>query len=152
MHSKRGRLDRFRTRAERDRFLQQEIASIEAHRTVQGKALQTTKQELEVAKTGLREVEEQLKGLEEKGEDSRVRVRELMDEMGKAQEESVMLKEKRKDLWREDAKLETSKTHARDELRTAERTLASMMDKVRGHRLGLQLQLTIWLCRIRAWV
>jgi structural maintenance of chromosome 3 (chondroitin sulfate proteoglycan 6) len=36
-----------------------------------------------------------------------------------------------RDLWREDAKLETTVGHARDELRTAERTLATMMDKVR---------------------
>lgn len=34
-----------------------------------------------------------------------------MDEMGKAQEWSVVLKEKRMDLWREDAKLEIRNMH-----------------------------------------
>lgn len=35
-----------------------------------------------------------------------------------------------RELWREDAKLDTTVGHARDELRTAERNLATMMDKV----------------------
>jgi hypothetical protein len=38
--------------------------------------------------------------------------------------------EQRKDLWREDAKLDSTRTHAADELRSAERNLASMVDKV----------------------
>ena len=36
-----------------------------------------------------------------------------------------------RDLWREDTKLESTVSHERDELRSAERNLASMMDKVR---------------------
>lgn len=35
-----------------------------------------------------------------------------------------------RDLWREDAKLDSTVAHAREELRTAERALAGMMDKV----------------------
>lgn len=35
-----------------------------------------------------------------------------------------------RELWREDAKLDTTVGHARDELRQAERHLATMMDKV----------------------
>jgi structural maintenance of chromosome 3 (chondroitin sulfate proteoglycan 6) len=39
--------------------------------------------------------------------------------------------EKRRDLWREDTKLDSLVSHAVDELRTAERSPAGMMDKVR---------------------
>ena len=35
-----------------------------------------------------------------------------------------------RELWREDAKLDTTVGHARDELRAAERALSTMMDKV----------------------
>lgn len=35
-----------------------------------------------------------------------------------------------RDLWREDAKLETTVSHAKEQLRESERTLSGMMDKV----------------------
>ena len=38
--------------------------------------------------------------------------------------------ERRKDLWREDSKVDNLVSRASDELRTAERALAGMMDKV----------------------
>ena len=41
-----------------------------------------------------------------------------------------MLNHLSRDLWREDTKLESTVSHERDELRSAERNLASMMDKV----------------------
>jgi structural maintenance of chromosome 3 (chondroitin sulfate proteoglycan 6) len=40
-----------------------------------------------------------------------------------------------RELWREDAKLDTTVGHARDELRAAERALSTMMDKVCYHSL-----------------
>jgi structural maintenance of chromosome 3 (chondroitin sulfate proteoglycan 6) len=41
------------------------------------------------------------------------------------------LGERRKELWREDSKLGGVLAHAGDELKSAERNLASMMDKVK---------------------
>ena len=57
-------------------------------------------------------------------------------------EEAVRLKdqlteltERRKDLWREDTRLDSMVSRAADELRTAERALAGMMDKVRIQKM-----------------
>ena len=57
-------------------------------------------------------------------------------------EEAVRLKdqlteltERRKDLWREDTRLDSMVSRAADELRTAEWALAAMMDKVRIQKM-----------------
>ena len=44
--------------------------------------------------------------------------------------EMSSLTERRKEVWREDARLDSVLSHAADELRSAERHLAGMMDKV----------------------
>ncbi|KAH9913356.1 hypothetical protein B0H21DRAFT_896218 [Amylocystis lapponica] len=120
LYSKRGRLNRFHTRAERDRYLRSEITSMEAYRNSQATSLD-----------GLRRVE----GAQERVEDGRQRARTLGEEVAKLKDEHAELSERRKELWREDTKLGNLVTHEADELRTAERNLASMMDKDTGSGL-----------------
>lgn len=130
LFAKRGRLDRFRTKAERDRFLRAEIASVEAYGSAQRGALEGARIELEKARTGLREVEDRLEGADDSQEDARRRVKELAEQLATLKDEHAELTEKRKDLWREETKLKSLVDNESDELRTAERSLASMMDKV----------------------
>lgn len=47
-----------------------------------------------------------------------------------------------RDLWREDAKLESTVGHAREELKAAERHLAGMMDRVRTRGGQSSLEIT----------
>ncbi|KAI0058717.1 RecF/RecN/SMC protein [Artomyces pyxidatus] len=136
LYAKQGRLNRFRTRSERDGYLKQEIASIEAHRRAQTAALQATRVELQTARGALTEVEGQLVGLHHRAEDGRTRVKEIADGLVKMGDERAQLIEQRKDLWREDAKLDSTRSHAAEELKIAERLLASMMDKDTG--MGLR--------------
>ena len=130
LHSKRGRTGHFRTRAERDAYLRQEIASVEAHQRTQTAALDAAREELNTVRGSLADVDTQLQGIDGRTEEARARVREIGEELIRLQEEKTQKTEQRKDLWREDAKLDTTSRHARDELRAAERTLAGMMDKV----------------------
>ncbi|KAI0046003.1 RecF/RecN/SMC protein [Auriscalpium vulgare] len=141
LYAKRGRVKRFRTLAERDAYLKQEISSIETHGHAQTAALETTRGELAAARGMLGEVDGQLKALQDRAEDGRTRVKELGDEHAKLADEKAQLIERRKDLWREDAKLDSTRSHARDELRSAERQLAGMMDKDTG--MGLRAVDTI---------
>jgi hypothetical protein len=85
---------------------------------------------LEDAQEKLREAEagaEELRtGLEERKE----KIREWGRDHGDLKEEEGKIADQRKELWREDAKLESTVSHAREELKAAERHLASMMDRV----------------------
>ena len=130
LYAKRGRLDKFRTKAERDRYLRAEIAGMEAFRRTQSAALGSLEGELESARHSLEEINENIEATQKRAEDGRNRVRELGEKIAKLKDDQAEKSEQRKELWREDTKLESLVTHAADELRSAERTLASMMDKV----------------------
>ncbi|TFY79932.1 hypothetical protein EWM64_g4080, partial [Hericium alpestre] len=132
LYAKQGRLNRFRTRAERDKFLQQEITSIQSHQRSQTTALDATRRELETARRSLTEVATRLDGVQDRAEDGRNKVKELSEQLAKLSDERARLVERRKDLWREDAKLDSVTRHAADELRSADRLLAGMMDKDTG--------------------
>lgn len=130
LYAKQGRLNRFRTRADRDQYLRSEIASVEAYRASQANALEGLRNELSNSRTRLQEVKNRMDGVQERGEDGRQRARELGKEIAALKDQHAELAERRKELWREDAKLSTVRDHAAEELKTAERNLASMMDKV----------------------
>ena len=132
LYAKRGRFDKFRTKAERDRYLRAEIASMQQFRTGQANALAGLEQELVRAQQSLAQVNRSIDATQAKAEDARNQVRELGEKMAQLKGEQTEKTEHRKELWREDAKLESLVTNAADELRGAERTLASMMDKVRS--------------------
>ncbi|KAA1469211.1 RecF/RecN/SMC protein [Dentipellis sp. KUC8613] len=132
LYAKQGRLNRFRSRAERDAFLRKEIASIDAHQRAQNAALTRTREELAAARRSLQEVEQKLRDTHDRAEDGRTKTRELGEQLAELAEQRAQLVERRKDLWREDAKLDSVSRHAGDELRAAERQLASMMDKDTG--------------------
>ncbi|KAF8212443.1 RecF/RecN/SMC protein [Mycena galopus ATCC 62051] len=136
LFAKQGRGAKFRTKAERDAFLKQEITSMSAFRTSQAAALQTTKTGLRDAQKGLGEIDTQIAGVQGKVEDGREKTKELQEEIAGLKEKQNELTEKRKDLWREDTKLESLVGRASSELKTAERALAGMMDKDTGLGLG----------------
>ncbi|KAH9892892.1 structural maintenance of chromosome protein 3 [Cubamyces lactineus] len=135
LYAKRGRLDKFRTKAERDRYLRAEIAGMEAFRRTQTAALGGLEGELRSARDSLKEINDNINATQKRAEDGRNRVRELGEKIAQLKDDQAEKSEQRKELWREDTKLESLVTHAADELRGAERTLASMMDKDTGNGL-----------------
>ncbi|KAJ7738464.1 structural maintenance of chromosome protein 3 [Mycena maculata] len=136
LFAKQGRGAKFHTKAERDAFLKQEIASMGTYKTSQAAALQTTKGELRDAQKGLGEIDTQIAGVQSKIEDGRQKSKGLAEDINGLKEKQAELVEKRKDLWREDTKLESLVTRAATELKTAERALAGTMDKDTGLGLG----------------
>jgi structural maintenance of chromosome 3 (chondroitin sulfate proteoglycan 6) len=130
LYAKQGRVNRFRTKAERDTFLRHEIASIDAYRASQTNALEATRAELVAAREKLVEVDGHIAVVADKMEDGKTRVRELGDQISALRDEQSELVEKRKELWREDTKLDSQLSHASDQLGMAERALATMIDKV----------------------
>jgi structural maintenance of chromosome 3 (chondroitin sulfate proteoglycan 6) len=130
LFAKQGHAARFRTRSERDAYLTAELASLEAHRTAQADALTTTREELQRTEAQLEDIGGRLGALDQRAEDGRMRVRTLSEEIAKLAEERAEMTERRKELWREDAKVDAARTHALDELKSGERALGGMMDRV----------------------
>ncbi|KAF8335540.1 RecF/RecN/SMC [Amanita rubescens] len=136
LYAKRGRASKFRTRAERDKYLKGEIKSMEEYQLTQAQALETAKTNLESLRSAKNELETQLGSFQTKVADGRTRAAELTEQLSALKDQQSELTERRKELWREDTKLESIVSRAADELRTAERVLTSMLDKDTG--MGLR--------------
>ena len=130
LFAKQGRVKRFRTKAERDNYLHQEIASLESYQKNRVSVLESTKGDLTSTREALSEVTRRIDGLQDSVEDGKKRVRDLGDQLSELKDKQSDFAERRKELWREDSKLDGLLSHAADELKSAERNLASMMDKV----------------------
>ena len=132
LFAKQGRVTKFRTKSERDAFLRHEIASVTAYKNNQVSALEVTRRELDTGKQSQNEIDTLIQTAHGKIEDVRQKAKEISENLAGLKEEHTKLTESRKDLWREDSKVDNLVSRASDELRTAERALAGMMDKVSG--------------------
>ena len=130
LYSKQGRLSKFRTQGERDNYLRSEIDSVEAFRVNQLAALQSAQQDLASSRASLQGIEARITDAETHASGGREKVKDLSVQIAALKNESAELTERRKELWREETKLTGQISHALEELRSADRNLASMMDKV----------------------
>jgi len=130
LFAKQGRVNRFRTKADRDVYLKQEIASMEAYQRTRSAALKSTQNDVAQTNQNVSEMERRVENIQGSLEDGRIRVKDIGEQLAALKDQHSELSERRKDLWREDTKLDGLLAHAGEELRAAERNLASMMDKV----------------------
>lgn len=129
LFAKQGRQTQFRSKRERDAWLQKEIDEVNvALATRKAVTMQTTEE--------ITELESQLGQLDTDIIDLRARIDNRGDEaqsissdIQKAREDRDGLIDKRKELWREEAKLDSMISNAKDELEKAERFLSHMMDQ-----------------------
>ncbi|KAF8648124.1 hypothetical protein AX16_006389 [Volvariella volvacea WC 439] len=135
LFAKQGRATKFRTRAERDAYLNNEIASMQQYRATQEQALEGSRQDLETARRSHQEINEKIRVAHEKIEDGRAQVKVLADQVAALKDQQAELVERRKELWREDSKLDHLVNRSAEEMRSAERVLAGMMDKDTGSGL-----------------
>ncbi|OQD72289.1 hypothetical protein PENPOL_c001G00877 [Penicillium polonicum] len=128
LYAKQGRNSRFKNKSERDKWLNMEVR--ESHNsinTVQGVISQT--------QDDIQELEGEIAALEPETE----RLRQQIDGRGDtmhnvdqqvqdAKDERDRLMDQRKELWREEAKLDSVLSNASQEVDRAERNLSQMMD------------------------
>ena len=126
LFTKQGRVKRFQTKAEPDNYLHQEIASLEAYQKNRTLVLESTKGDLTSTRDTLSGVTRRISGLQDSAEDGKKRVRDLGDQLSGLKDSQSDLAERRKELWREDSKLDGLVAHAADELKSAEFNLASV--------------------------
>ncbi|KAJ5585574.1 RecF/RecN/SMC [Penicillium hispanicum] len=128
LYAKQGRNARIKTKAERDKWIQMELR--ESHRsisTVQGVVSQTQEdiKELEGDISLLEPETERLrKQIDNRGDT----IHSVEEQVQNAKDERDRLMDQRKELWREEAKLDSVLSSASQEMDRAERSLSQMMD------------------------
>lgn len=122
-------MNRFRSKADRDRFLNGEITSLRNFRTTQSQALDNARRELNAARTSADEIKQRVEQARKDAEEAREAGRKAAGEMAKAKDQQAEMVERRKGLWREETKLDSLVAHANEQMRGAESALAGMMDK-----------------------
>ncbi|OQE47195.1 hypothetical protein PENCOP_c001G00488 [Penicillium coprophilum] len=128
LYAKQGRNSRFKNKSERDKWLNMEIR--ESHTsisTVQGVISQTKEdiQELEGEITALEPETERLRQQIDGRGDT---IHSVDQQVQDAKDERDRLMDQRKELWREEAKLDSVLSNASQEVDRAERNLSQMMD------------------------
>jgi structural maintenance of chromosome 3 (chondroitin sulfate proteoglycan 6) len=130
LYAKQGRVQQFRTKADRDKYLTEEIASISAHKTKHESALNSARAELQQARTSLQEIEDTIARVRSQASDGAEEIRRLGEEIAKLRDNKAEKSERQRSLQREEAKLDSIVSNANNEFRDADRQLAGMMDKV----------------------
>lgn len=128
LYAKQGRNSRFKNKAERDKWLQKEIRdNYTSISTVEAVKMQTAEdiKELENEIAALEpEVENLRKQIEGRGD----AMQSIEQQVQAAKDERDRLMDQRKELWREEARLDSVLANASHEVERAERNLSQMMD------------------------
>ncbi|KAI4138743.1 MAG: hypothetical protein L6R39_006635, partial [Caloplaca ligustica] len=129
LYAKQGRNARFRNKKERDDWLRAEInnsypqlAKVKAVRVQTAEDIAELEREIADIENAIAQLREQLEGRGSNNETMQAQIQEA-----KAERDRLM--DERKELWREDAKLDSVLSHASSELRRAEQELSHAMDQ-----------------------
>ncbi|ORX91367.1 structural maintenance of chromosome protein 3 [Basidiobolus meristosporus CBS 931.73] len=129
LYAKQGRSTQFTSKAQRDRWLRKEIGEIQNTLSVQ--TSQTTELESEIQSLNDRKVfiENECQVIRDRLDQRKSNLDALSAEINQLKAQRDEQTDKRKELWREDAKFDSVVSNCREELRRNERTLTSAMDK-----------------------
>lgn len=128
LYAKQGRNSRFRNKSERDRWLQAEVKNNHV-------SISTAQAVVAQTQEDIRELESEIALLEPEGERLQKQIdgrgdamQNLEQQIQGARDERDRLMDQRKELWREEAKLDSILSNASREVERAERNLSHMMD------------------------
>lgn len=139
--NKQNRGAQFKTRAERDAYLQREINELNLTIAKQKANFIDAEEEVNRVKGSIQQLEDSISELRGELENWGGGRQSLVDQVGQAQEEFDNLNEERKRLRREDDKLEAVLEKAREERDRAERELSYAMDHATSRGLATLRQL-----------
>ena len=153
LYSKRGRLSQFETEADRDEWLQREIASIRKQHKGKGKSVSGLKAELKALEKETRGAVREV----EKASEDKARAQQEAEAAGKelstkrsAREAAV---EARKKHWRVETDLERSLGGDRDELKRARKTFGKLMPPGLGESIDRVMEYVyVGYCVVRCCV
>ncbi|RUS33289.1 hypothetical protein BC938DRAFT_472207 [Jimgerdemannia flammicorona] len=129
LYAKQGRNAQFRTRQQRDDWLNKEIGEIKKTVDAQSKQVKELEKEKTTLSARLGQIAEELQATREQLGNRKSSLDEMEGESNQLKEKKEELMDKRKEYWREDAKLDSTVKSCREEMQKAERVLTSTMDK-----------------------
>ncbi|KAL8739511.1 MAG: hypothetical protein Q9190_007694 [Brigantiaea leucoxantha] len=129
LYAKQGRNAQFQNKRERDQFLRTEIDNcspqikkVKKVRVETAEDIERLENEISALESSIAELREQLEGRGTSND-------EIQSQIHDAKATRDKLMDERKELWREDAKLDSVMTNAQNELRHAEQDLSHTMDQ-----------------------
>ncbi|KAG0033841.1 Structural maintenance of chromosomes protein 3 [Podila clonocystis] len=129
LYSKQGRSGQFRSREHRDEWIRKEMNEIQQSYAAQEAQSTLVANDITSLRLRLSESSQKIQSAREREQQRKNDGDGLAAELTALKMERDSLTEKRKELWREDAKMDSTLNHLREELRASERSLGSSMDK-----------------------
>ncbi|KAM5447000.1 Structural maintenance of chromosomes protein 3 [Microsporum audouinii] len=129
LYAKQGRISRFRNKSERDSWLQSEIQNTYTQASTVKALRMHTIEEIKVLENDIALLEPEVEKLRKQADGWGDNIQSIDQEVQTAKDERDRLIDQRKELWREEARLDSILTNATHEVERAERSLAHMMDQ-----------------------
>ncbi|CDH49768.1 chromosome segregation protein [Lichtheimia corymbifera JMRC:FSU:9682] len=129
IHARQARLSRFSSKAERDEWLQTQINDLNANLTVRNNQLRILEEEKKTAEEQVSQRVQKIQAVRETLKKRQSLQQDLAEEEVSLREARDEATENRKQFWREEARLESTLKNCNEEVRKAQRILASTIDK-----------------------
>ncbi|KAI9351904.1 RecF/RecN/SMC [Pilaira anomala] len=129
IYAKQARSSKFTTKADRDSWLTSQITDISQNLSIRQDQLTSLEQDLRSAEASILFKSKTLQELKQRNHTRYQQREQLASQEFQLRSDRDEATESRKSLWREEARLESTLRNCQDEIRKAERTLASSMDK-----------------------
>ncbi|KAL1296696.1 hypothetical protein AAFC00_000172 [Neodothiora populina] len=129
LYAKQGRATQYRTKRERDDWLRKEIEEVNMASATRKAVSMQANEDVAELETEITNIEQELVTLRSRIENRGDEAQNMSADVQRAKEEREGLMDQRKELWREEAKLDSVLQHAQQELEKAERFLSHMMDR-----------------------
>ncbi|KAI7902915.1 uncharacterized protein BX663DRAFT_55209 [Cokeromyces recurvatus] len=129
LYAKQARSSKFSGKEERDTWLTTQIADITNNLTIRQSQLTSLEQEIMTLQQDILVKQNRMREVKEKNYSRYEERQQLSDREAELKAERDEAVEKRKSLWREEARMDSVIRNCHDEIRKAERTLAGSMDK-----------------------
>jgi structural maintenance of chromosome 3 (chondroitin sulfate proteoglycan 6) len=128
LRAKQSRSSTFKSKRERDEYLKKQVDDINATLATRKALAMQTSAEVSELEAQIGRLETEISDLRSQQENRGENMQTIATEVDKAKEARDRLMDERKELWREDAKLDSALLHAREEHSKAESFLQRVMD------------------------
>ncbi|RDW76770.1 chromosome segregation protein SMC [Aspergillus mulundensis] len=128
LYAKQGRNSRFKNKSERDKWLQSEIKNNNTSISSVQSVISQTQEDIQEIENEIALLEPETERLRQQIDGRGDTIHTVEQQVQSAKDERDKLMDQRKELWREEAKLDSILTNASNEVDRAERNLSHMMD------------------------
>lgn len=129
LYAKQGRQTQFRTKRERDAWLRKEIDEVNVALATRKAVTMQTTEEITELETEMGQLDSEISELRDRIDNRGDQTQSTSADIQKAKDDRDRLMDQRKELWREEARLDSMISNAKEGLDQAERFLSHMMDQ-----------------------